>query len=72
MGGGGERLTGRNPNITLCLLCSDVGISYCEKQLPDTDQSIRYFSYFSKRKREKEERKTVSFLFFFPAKYIYI
>lgn len=58
--GRGKRLTGRNPNKILCPLCYDVGISCSEKQLPGMDQSIRYISYFSKRKRGKKERKPVS------------
>lgn len=34
------------------------------------DQSIRYISYFSWRKRKEKERKTVSFLLFYTYKYV--
>lgn len=64
-----KKLTGRNPNRILSPLCYDVDISCSEKQLPGMDQSIRYISYFSKRKRAKKDNKTVSS---FLCIYIYI
>lgn len=53
-----NKLTGRNPSKILYLLYYDVGISCSEKQLPGTDQSIRYVSYFSKKKRRKKKKKS--------------
>lgn len=59
-----EKLTERNPSKIPYLLYYDVGISCSEKQLPDMDQSIRYISYFSRRKRKEEGEKKLLALFY--------
>lgn len=59
-----EKLTERNPSKIPYLLYYDVGISCSEKQLPDMDQSIRYISYFSRRKRKEEGGKKLLALFY--------